>query len=114
MQSMTGFAASDGAVDSIAWRWEMRSVNGKSLDVRYRGAEGYDRLEPLVRAAAQKKLSRGSVSINLRVSRVSSDAAAALNPDALAAAAAATAAADRDDDGQHEPGMTLTENGLDR
>ena len=36
LTSMTGFARSDGSASNLRWTWEMRSVNGKGLDVRLR------------------------------------------------------------------------------
>ena len=29
---MTGFAEAHGAKDTLRWRWEVKSVNGKGLD----------------------------------------------------------------------------------
>ncbi len=36
IKSMTGFARAEGAAGSVAWHWELRSVNGRGLDVRLR------------------------------------------------------------------------------
>jgi len=36
LQSMTGFARTQGQFEEIAWVWELRSVNGKGLDLRLR------------------------------------------------------------------------------
>ena len=36
VMSMTGFARVDGADDGASWFWELRSVNGRGLDVRLR------------------------------------------------------------------------------
>ena len=49
ISSMTGFARADGAADGLAWTWELRSVNGRGLDVRLRLAPGYDAIEAAVR-----------------------------------------------------------------
>ncbi len=36
LQSMTGFARSEGTSGRYRWAWELRSVNGKGLDLRLR------------------------------------------------------------------------------
>lgn len=66
---MTGFARVEGSQDGRAWTWELRSVNGRSLDLRLRLAAGYERLEPLVRSAATGRFKRGSLSLQLTVAR---------------------------------------------
>src|SRR5690349_19378760 len=39
--SMTGFARAEGEADGLAWSWELKSVNGKSLDLRFRLPAGF-------------------------------------------------------------------------
>ena len=59
--SMTGFASSaDGD-----WVWEVRSVNHRGLDLRFRLPPGLDRLEPPARTAVRAHFSRGSVTVSL-------------------------------------------------
>ena len=89
LRSMTGFARADGAHGISTWAWEVRSVNGRGLDVRLRLPPGTEALEPKVREVAGKRLSRGSVSINLSVARQSSDLVIKLNERALAQVVAA-------------------------
>ncbi len=36
LTSMTGFAARSGSADGFTWSWELRSVNGKGFDLRFR------------------------------------------------------------------------------
>ncbi len=36
LTSMTGFARMDGAVAGLSWVWELRSVYGRGLDLRFR------------------------------------------------------------------------------
>ncbi|MBT6284470.1 MAG: hypothetical protein HOI96_04745, partial [Rhodospirillaceae bacterium] len=36
VRSMTGFARVDGAVAGYSWVWEVKSVNSKGLDLRFR------------------------------------------------------------------------------
>jgi uncharacterized protein (TIGR00255 family) len=68
--SMTGFAREGGALaDGTSFVWELRSVNGRGLDLRLRLPPGQDALEPLLREAAGKRLKRGNVSANLSLKR---------------------------------------------
>jgi uncharacterized protein (TIGR00255 family) len=67
--SMTGFARSEGVLDGLSWAWEVRSVNGRGLDLRFRLPSGFDALEPVLREAAGKRLKRGNVTANLSVKR---------------------------------------------
>ena len=66
---MTGFAHTEGVVDGLAWAWELRSVNGRGLELRFRLPPGLDALEPTLREAAGKQLKRGNVTANLTVKR---------------------------------------------
>ena len=70
LMSMTGFAREGGALtDGTAFVWELRSVNGRGLDLRLRLPPGQDALEPLLRDAAARRLKRGNVSANLSLKR---------------------------------------------
>lgn len=65
LQSMTGFARSQGEDERVSWTWELRSVNSRGLDQRYRLPGGWEALEPEVRALAGEALARGSLQANL-------------------------------------------------
>jgi uncharacterized protein (TIGR00255 family) len=65
--SMTGFAESAGSHDGLRWRWEAKSVNGRSLDLRLRTPPGYDGLEPPARRLASERFLRGAFQISLSV-----------------------------------------------
>jgi uncharacterized protein (TIGR00255 family) len=67
--SMTGFARAEGETGGLAWAWEVRSVNGRGLDIRCRLPAGLDRLDPPARTEATRQLKRGNVSVNLSLSR---------------------------------------------
>lgn len=84
LRSMTGFSRASGAHGVSTWAWEVRSVNGRGLDLRLRLPPGTEALEPKVREAAGKRLSRGSVSITLSVARQAADLVIKLNERALA------------------------------
>lgn len=64
---MTGFARVEGAAGRFVWALEAKSVNGKSLDLRARLPAGYEFLEPLLRQAAQRHLTRGNVQALLQL-----------------------------------------------
>ena len=61
LQSMTGFARATVERDGTAATWEVRSLNGKGLDVRLRLPPGLDRLEQIIRQSVQKRFARGTI-----------------------------------------------------
>ena len=63
--SMTGFAAAKGQGAGHSWSWDIRSVNGKGLDLRLRVPEWIDGLELALRGEIAKALGRGNVSLSL-------------------------------------------------
>jgi len=69
LSSMTGFARGHGVCGSYAWAWDIKSVNGKGLDLRLRLPPGWDAVEAPVRARAAEALARGSVQALLTVER---------------------------------------------
>ena len=83
--SMTGFAARKGQGAGAAWSWEVRSVNGKGLDLRLRLPEGIDGLEPLVRAELARRVQRGTVSLTLKLTREAGPEPVRVNRAVLAA-----------------------------
>ncbi len=69
IRSMTGFASAKGAHGPWSWAWELRGVNGKGLDLRLRVPDWLEGLEAALRAEMGRALSRGNVTLSLRVSR---------------------------------------------
>lgn len=67
--SMTGFASRRGQGAGHDWTWDLRSVNGKGLELRLRVPDWVEGLEPAIRADLSRALSRGSVSLSLKVAR---------------------------------------------
>ncbi|WP_370152716.1 YicC/YloC family endoribonuclease [Ferrovibrio sp.] len=65
--SMTGFARVDGRAAGKTWIWELKSVNGRGLELRFRLPPGFDSLEAELRAQAQARLVRGNITLNLQV-----------------------------------------------
>ncbi len=64
---MTGFARVDGRAGNKAWIWELKSVNGRGLELRFRLPPGFDSLEADLRGLAQSKLVRGNINLNLQL-----------------------------------------------
>ena len=69
LSSMTGFARAHGVSGAYAWSWELKSVNAKGLDVRFRLPPGWDAVEVAARQRVAEKLSRGTVYCNLTAER---------------------------------------------
>jgi uncharacterized protein (TIGR00255 family) len=93
MISMTGFAARRGVGAGYSWTWDLRSVNGKGLDLRLRVPEWVDGLELALRADLQKAITRGNVNLTLKVTQddARDDSAFRLNEATLSAALGALA-----------------------
>jgi len=89
LASMTGFARAQGATGTHAWAWELKSVNGKGLDLRLRLPPGWDGVEPAVRAATSRALARGNVTATLTLTREGVAPTVRVNEEALAAVIAA-------------------------
>jgi uncharacterized protein (TIGR00255 family) len=68
LSSMTGFARSSGEHQGLYWQWEIKSVNGKALDVRLRLPPGFEALETPVRSALASAFRRGNLQVSLSVS----------------------------------------------
>jgi uncharacterized protein (TIGR00255 family) len=81
--SMTGFARAEGGDGDLRWTWEVKSVNGRNLDIRVRVPSGFEALEPGVRTAVPERLKRGNVSIGLVLTRGQQPARARINKDLL-------------------------------
>jgi uncharacterized protein (TIGR00255 family) len=89
LSSMTGFARGHGLCGSCAWAWELKSVNGKGLDLRLRLPAGWDAVEIPVRGATAEVLARGTVYGTLTVERQGIAPVVKVNEPVLAAALAA-------------------------
>jgi uncharacterized protein (TIGR00255 family) len=81
ISGMTGFARAEGEHitpnGGLRWIWEIKSVNGRGLDLKLRLPSGYDSLEQPARAAAAQAFKRGSLQATLSLAR---DPAAAPPP----------------------------------
>ena len=84
ISGMTGFGRADGASGDWSWSVEARSVNGRNLEVRFRGPPGFDGLERHAKASAQARLNRGQITLGVQARREIGVAALKVNQDILA------------------------------
>ncbi|MBO6883937.1 MAG: YicC family protein [Marivita sp.] len=78
-QSMTGFASGQGEALGLTWTWDLRSVNARGLDIRVRVPDWVDGLEQSLRGLIMKRLSRGNVTVSLRLHSNGTEAVQELN-----------------------------------
>ena len=68
---MTGFARINGclsiAEETFSWSWELKSVNGKNLDIKYRLPNGYDDISISTKAIASEIINRGNITATLEI-----------------------------------------------
>lgn len=91
LASMTGYARATGAAPGASFTCEVKSVNGRGLDVRMRLAPGFDAIEGDIRQLIGKTLSRGSITFTLNVERDGAGGDLLVNQQALATVLAALA-----------------------
>lgn len=84
--SMTGFAESHGAYGSLRWRWEIKSVNGRGLELRLRMPPGFESVEPAVRTLVNERFRRGSLQAVLTIEPSEEPRGLKIDPVALSAA----------------------------
>ncbi len=80
---MTGFARADGHDGLYGWSWEVKSVNGRSLNLRCRLPPGMDWLESVAREAITKRFHRGHMSVTLNLDRAPGHLRVRLNHEVL-------------------------------
>ena len=66
VNSMTGFASLEWISEDVNYSLELKSVNGRGLDIRSRFPEGFDALEAQFKSNLAGVLNRGNISLNLR------------------------------------------------
>lgn len=81
--SMTGFAREAGVTGSYQWAWELKTVNGRGLEVRVRTPSGLDAMGEEARGQILKALTRGQGQLNLSLSKASSAPKLRVNQDVL-------------------------------
>jgi uncharacterized protein (TIGR00255 family) len=80
---MTGFARSESAVEDVRLIWELKSVNGKGLDIRFRLPGGFERVEQQGRKKVEAVLARGNLTAGLSYQREAPVNAHSINRDLL-------------------------------
>jgi len=83
MRSMTGYADAAGAIEGWTWTMDLRAVNGRGLDLRLRAPDWVEGFEAAARKKLQAALSRGNVTLNVRITREDGNAATQLDTAAL-------------------------------
>ncbi len=81
---MTGFAREAGATGPNQWAWEIKSVNGRGLEVRMRTPPGLDAAGEEARQIIMRGLSRGQCQLTLSLTRAAGAARVRINRDVLA------------------------------
>ena len=84
LSGMTGFGRAEGAVGDWTWAVEARSVNGRNLEVRFRGPPGFDQLDRAARDGAQARFARGQVNVGVQAKRTDSGVEIRINEGVLA------------------------------
>ena len=85
LASMTGYARAAGALPGVGFTVEIKSVNGRGLDLRLRLAAGFDVLEAEIRRVIGKSITRGSLTVSLTVDREGEGGRVVVNHQALEA-----------------------------
>jgi len=85
IESMTGFSRAAGTVGAHGWVWEIRSVNGRGLDIRVRVPPGFDSVAEVARKRLSGAFARGTLHVNLSVSSDSGPPRPRINEPVLAA-----------------------------
>ncbi len=93
ISSMTGFARIAGGAGGRDFAWELRAVNGRSLDIRFRLPPGFDALGEEARKLIAGKVSRGTIHVSLQLGAGESRRAGRINADAAATLIASLKAA---------------------
>lgn len=83
LQSMTGFARATREGDAFSIVWELRSVNGKSLEARVRLPPGQERLEQPARQTIQRRFARGNIQAGLSLTSNAARVQPAVNEEFL-------------------------------
>ena len=83
ISGMTGFGRAEGASGAWSWAVEARSVNGRNLEVRFRGPPGFDGLERAAREQAQTRFQRGQLTVGVQARRSEGALAVRLNLEQL-------------------------------
>ncbi|MDV6329499.1 YicC/YloC family endoribonuclease [Asticcacaulis sp. 201] len=83
LSSMTGFARVEGGEGETAWTVEIRSVNGRGLDIKSRFPAGFEIVEKVARELAKGRFQRGQMNLTVSVAGTGAKAGVSINMDVL-------------------------------
>ncbi len=83
LSSMTGFGRAEGHIGNYSWVWEIRSVNGKTLDIRVRIPSGLDAMDQHIKSTLKDSIARGNVNVSLQLQKESGEPTVEINTEAL-------------------------------
>ena len=83
ISGMTGFGRAEGSLGVWSWAVEARSVNGRNLEVRFRGPPGFEGLERAAREGAQARFQRGQLTIGVQAKSAEAAGSARVNIEQL-------------------------------
>lgn len=84
LQSMTGFASAATTASNRHFICEMRSVNGKNLDIRLRVPNGLEAIESEIKKCITAKISRGNLQVSISIDQGSDASFISIDQDAFA------------------------------
>ncbi len=83
LSGMTGFGRAEGSAVEWSWAVEARSVNGRNLEIRFRGPPGFDQLDRAAREGAQSRFARGQVTLGVQAKKAEAGAQVRVNQEQL-------------------------------
>lgn len=87
ISSMTGFSRIDGEKNignkDFNWYWEIKSVNGKGLDIKAKTPSWLEYIIPTIKNIASKYFVRGNMGVYLNLTSSQSEKEIMINEDAL-------------------------------
>ncbi|KPB02407.1 YicC/YloC family endoribonuclease [Ahrensia marina] len=87
LQSMTGFGSGSAQADNRVVTCDMRSVNGKSLDIRVRLPSGLEAVEAQIKKRIAQSVARGNVQVSISVDTTKAANSPVINRDLFSAIA---------------------------
>jgi len=80
---MTGFATLKGQEGPWSWTWDIRAVNGRGFDLRLKLPDWIEGVEIEARKLIAARISRGNVTLGLKIGREAAEGAVQINAVAL-------------------------------
>jgi len=80
---MTGFATLKGQEGPWSWAWDIRAVNGRGFDLRLKLPDWIEGVEIEARKLIAARISRGNVTLGLKIGREAAEGAVQINAVAL-------------------------------